>query len=137
RVVSRPLGHAAMLEPLHRFARQLVRPRPRLARRLVRAVEVHHDAMPGRFAQDRLIAIDHLLAFVIEEVDLRAGDAEIAAFVEEGALFRRRGERPAVLPQPDADVALPRARDQLAQLRVGPALPDALDDVVFEPELAG
>ena len=63
-----------------------------------------------RLAQDRLVAVDDLLRLVIEEVDLRADDAERAALVEEVALLLHGRQRAAVLPEPDADVTLASRR---------------------------
>src|SRR6266511_960088 len=135
RVVARPLRRSAVLEAVHAFARQFVRPRARLSRRLVRAVEVHHDLPRRRLAQDGVIAIDHLLRFVIEEIDLRAGDAERLTLVEERALVVNGCQRAAVLPQPDADMPRLRVVHERAHLLVGPALPEPFDDVILETEL--
>jgi len=43
---------------------------------LIGAVELNHDFVFGRTAQERLIYIDDLFRFVIEEIDLRAHDAQ-------------------------------------------------------------
>ena len=131
----RPCRGLPVLQAVHALARQLVRPGTRFASRLVRTVEVHHDVPRRRFAQNRLIPIDHLLRLVIEEVDLGADDAQRATLVEELALLADRRQRAAVLPQPDADVTLLRIVHEPAQLFVGPPLPQPFDDVVFEPQL--
>ena len=55
RIVPPPRSAAAMLESVHAFARQFVRPRPRFAGRLVRAVEVDHEVELRRLPQDRLV----------------------------------------------------------------------------------
>src|SRR4029453_12086271 len=111
RVVRSPRRRAAMLEPVDAFPRQLVRPRAVEARRLVGAVEVEHDVVRRRLAQDCVVEIDHFLRLVIEEIDLRAGDAVLLTELEELAPRLRRLQIAAVLPQPDADVTGGRVLD--------------------------
>src|SRR4030095_1173766 len=106
-----------------------------LAGWLVRAVKVDHDVPRRRLAQDRLVAIDHRLRLVVEEINLRADNAKRLALVEERALLFNRGQRPAVLPQPDPDMPCPGVGHEVAHLPVGPPLPQTLDHVVFEAEL--
>ena len=81
-VVPRPRRRSSLLEAIDALARQLVRPRARFAGWLVRAMKAHHDVARGRLAQNRLVAIDHLLRLVIEEIDFRADDAERPALVD-------------------------------------------------------
>src|SRR5262249_20573707 len=125
-----------VLEAVHPLAPQLVRPGARLARRLVGAVEVHQEAARGRLAEQQGVQVDDLLGLVVEEVDLHPNHAGLLAFPEEHPPGAWGPQVLAVLPEPDADAVGPRVVDQLAELGVGPLLPEALDDVVLEPELA-
>ena len=127
----------ARLHPAHGLARQLVGPGAVQAGRLVGSVEVDHQPAPRGLAEQRLVQVHHFLCLVVEEVELHADRAGAGAAVEELAPRLGRAQVLAVLPQPDADAVAARVLDHVAELLVAPALPEALDDVVFEPELAG
>jgi hypothetical protein len=78
RIVDRPQARAAVFEAAHRFARQLVGPGARFARRLVGAVKLDHDSVLRRAAQQGLVQIDDLFRLVIEKIDLGAGNSDPA-----------------------------------------------------------
>ena len=83
-VVGRPTC-ARCSRPYDTLARQLVRPSAGFASWLVGAVEIAQQMELRRVVQDGLIEIDDLFRFVIEEVDLHAGDAEIVQPLKERA----------------------------------------------------
>ena len=93
--------------------------------------------MLGRLAQQRLVEIDDLLGFVIEEVELGAGDAQVAQHLEELLPSLGRAQLVGVPPEPHADALLARVADDVAPLVHRPLAPDAFDDVMLEAELAG
>src|SRR3954470_4289061 len=126
-----------MFEAVDTLARQLVWPGAGLASWLVGAVKIHQQMELRRVAQDGLIEIDDLLRFVIEEVDLHAGDAEIVQPLKERASNFAILNIAAVDPQQQADLAGVRIGDQVAQLIVGPPAPEPLDDLVLETKLPG
>src|SRR5262245_53412750 len=74
-VEGRPGLHAPMLEAEDPFTRHLVRPGTRLPGGLVRAVEIDHQVKLGGITQDRLIEIDDLSGFMVEEIDLETDHA--------------------------------------------------------------
>src|SRR5262249_9486867 len=121
----------------HALPRHLVGPGPRLAGGLVGAVEVDHQPALGGVLEDGLVEVDHLPRLVVEEVDLEAGDAQVAEVHEEPAALVGVAVVPAVQPAPDADPALPGVLDEVAQLGLAPVPPLALDHVVLEAQLAG
>ena len=138
RVVRPPRRRAAVLEAVDPFARQLVRPRAVHAGRLVGAVEVEHQAVLRRFAQDRVVEVDDLLRLVIEEVDLRADHA-----VAPGTVRRTPCAPPGVCMSRlcfHSQIPTFRSRrvvDELLQLLRRPLPPHAFDDVMLEAELRG
>src|SRR5687768_3293500 len=137
RVVTRALGEAPVLHPFYRFARHLIRECARFTGRLVRAVELEHDLVLGCRPEKRPVLIDDLFRFVIEEVDLRAYNADAVQTLEELRAGVIRFEIPAVLPKPDADIELFRIIGKLTHLVFGPSAPEAFHDVVFETQLTG
>src|SRR6185295_19880553 len=82
RVMPRPRLKATGLHAAHSLAQQFVGPRARLAGRLVRAVKVDQDLIPGGFLEQGRIEIDDLLVFVIEKINLGPDDAEVVQFLE-------------------------------------------------------
>jgi hypothetical protein len=99
-------------------------------------VEVDHELVKGRLAKQQRVEVDHFLRLVVEEIDLSPDRAGILALSEEPLAGLGCAQVFAVLPKPDADAVGLRVVDQLAELGVGPALPEALDDVVLEPQFA-
>ena len=79
RVVPGAVGQPAGLHALHGLAGQLVGPGAGLAGGFVGAVEVDHDLVAGRLFQQRGVEVDDFLVLVVEEVDLGADDAVVAA----------------------------------------------------------
>src|SRR5262249_16514577 len=74
---------------------------------------------------------------MVEKIHLDAGDAQIVQALKDLPAPLGVTVVAAVKPKPDADAALLRVLDQLADLLVGPAAPQALDDLVLESQLAG
>src|SRR5215831_1479183 len=74
---------------------------------------------------------------MVKEIHLDAGDAQLVQALKDLSAPLGVAVVAAVKPKPDADAALLRVLDQLADLLVGPAAPQALDDLVLESQLAG
>src|SRR5262249_27846145 len=93
--------------------------------------------MLGGVLQDSLVEVDELFGLMVKEIHLDAGDARLGQAPK--ALPAPLGVAvvAAVKPKPDADAAPFRVLNQLADLLVGPAAPQALDDLVLESQLAG
>src|SRR6266487_4811805 len=83
------------------------------------------------------IQVHDFLGLVIEEVELHAHGADVLYVPEECLAGVRIPNLLAVLPQPDPDVVLPRVVDQLPQLALIPLSPEALHQVVLEPQVPG
>src|SRR3954452_12625609 len=105
-----------MFEAVDTLARQLVRPGARFAGWLVGAVEINQQMELRRVAQDGLIEIDDLLRFVIEKIDLHAGDTEIVQPLKDRASNFAILNVAAVDPQQQADLAGVRIGDEVAKL---------------------
>src|SRR5215831_16839769 len=74
---------------------------------------------------------------MVEEIHLDAGDAQLVQASKDLSTSLGIAVVAALKPKPDADAALLGVLDQLADLLVGPAAPEALDDLVLEAQLAG
>src|SRR5207249_8631530 len=74
--------------------------------------------------------------FMIEEIELHTHGSDALRVREERLAGGGVVNLLAVLPQPDADVVLPRVVDQLPQLALVPLPPEPFHHVVLEPQLA-
>src|SRR6266516_5419840 len=99
-VVHRPRLHAAVFKAANSFAGHLVRPGARFSCRLVGAVKLQNDLVLGGVLQERLIEIDYLFGFMIEEIDLRADNANVIAQGEKLSPVVRSSEGAAMFPKP-------------------------------------
>src|SRR5687768_18575674 len=135
--MARALEHAARLHTAYAFADQFIRPGAIAAGRLVGAVKHEQDLVLRRLAEERLVQIDHFFRFVIEKIELGAGDTEAAQHPEELLARFGRAELIRVLPEPHRHSLLTRIVDDVAALLHRPLPPDAFDDVMFESELTG
>src|SRR5262249_27255377 len=109
----------------------------RLARRFVGAVKIDDQPALRRLTEQRLIQVNDLFRFVIEEVNLRAGHPDALAEVEELFARFRRPQVAAVLPEEQSDFLLSREINRSAHLRLAPTRPEALDDLVLKSQLPG
>ena len=92
--------------------------------------------MIGGVRQRGPIDVHDFLGLVVEEVQLHTNRTNVLGMLEERLTRRGVANLLAVLPEPDPHVALPRILDQLAQVGLRPALPESLEQVVLEPQLA-
>src|SRR5262249_2773604 len=102
----------------------------------VAAMEVHQQPVLSGLLEQYLVEVNDLPGLVIEEVQLDARSARVAAPLEERAARRRVAKLLGVLPEEDADAMLLAVVDELPQLGVAPAPPEPLDDAVLEAQLA-
>ncbi len=83
RLMARAFLVAAGFHAADRLPHHVVGPGALAAGRLVGAVENELDAVLRGLQQQRFVQVDKLLGFMIEEVDLGAGDAEVVQHLEE------------------------------------------------------
>ena len=89
-------------------------------------MEVDDELPFGGLLEERLVQVDDLLRLVVHEVDLRPGDAVPLEPVEQFILLLGRAQLVAVDPEEEFDAAFIGFVDDVFDLVVAPARPDAL-----------
>src|SRR5688572_19192825 len=90
--------------------------------------------MFGGFTEQCCVQINDLFVLVVEEIDFCANDTEPLQLAEKFVASFRGAQLAGMPPEPQSDTALAGVIDQLLDLLIGPAGPEALNDVVFKSE---
>src|SRR5262245_64194163 len=98
-------------------------------------MEIDHALIFGGSREQGFVLVHTFLRFLIDEVNLRAGDTEPMQAREKFRLLLRRLQTSAMAPEQRAHAAAFRVLDKITDLLVGPAISETFENVVLRAEL--